>query len=334
MENYKESGTLVLSLDFEMMWGIIDCFSPEKYGRSNVEHVPEVIRRIVELLEKYNAKATFGTVGFILAGNIERIKANIPDSKPSYQNTALSAYENNYIDEITARYPQQFFANESVELLKQSKQVEIGSHTYCHYYCWEKGQTIAQFEADMKKGVEIAMERGIEQVSIIFPRNQVTEDYLGVCCKYGIIAYRGNAKRFFEQTHSKLARLKNKVMRLLDTYISVAGNASIPYNEIDVKELPVNIPASRLLRPYNKNLAFLESLKLRRIRKEIKYAAMHKELYHLWWHPHNFGANIDENVKMLEQILESFAGCREKYGMRAMTMQELAQAIIDNNKGI
>lgn len=46
-----------------------------------------------------------------------------------------------------------------------------------------------------------------------------------------------------------------------------------------------------MLRPYSPRLSFLEGLRLRRIRHEMVHAAKKGELYHLWWHPYNFGAN-------------------------------------------
>jgi hypothetical protein len=85
----------------------------------------------------------------------------------------------------------------------------------------------------------------------------------------------------------------------------------------------MNIPASRFLRPYSRRLVFLEGLRFRRIKKEMEYAARHDEVYHLWWHPHNFGANINENFAFLERILKTYQELHERFGMRSMTMFEL-----------
>ena len=67
-----------------------------------------------------------------------------------------------------------------------------------------------------------------------------------------------------------------------------------------------------------------------RICNEIVYAAQNKELYHLWWHPHNFGNNIDKNIETLEKILQMYKKCHDQYGMHSYTMKEFADKIIEN----
>lgn len=52
------------------------------------------------------------------------------------------------------------------------------------------------------------------------------------------------------------------------------------------------IPA--ILRPYSAALKSLEPLKLKRITSELDCAAQEGLIYHLWWHPHNFGVNLEK----------------------------------------
>ena len=60
-----------------------------------------------------------------------------------------------------------------------------------------------------------------------------------------------------------------------------------------------------------------------RIKKSMTYAAMHNEVFHLWWHPHNFGINRKENVQNLLTLIEHFQYLKEKNGMRSATMHEI-----------
>ena len=53
-------------------------------------------------------------------------------------------------------------------------------------------------------------------------------------------------------------------------------------------------------------------------------AAQKKHLYHLWWHPHNFGVNIPENMANLTVILDHYAYLNKTYGFRNSTMKEAA----------
>jgi hypothetical protein len=108
----------------------------------------------------------------------------------------------------------------------------------------------------------------------------------------------------------------------LDAYVNWGGNTSIPYSEIDTNAKPMNVPASRMLRPYMRELRWFEGLRLHRIKTEMKYAAKHHELYHLWWHPHNFGADMNNNLAFLEEVLKCYQKCHEEYGMQSLTMNE------------
>jgi hypothetical protein len=68
----------------------------------------------------------------------------------------------------------------------------------------------------------------------------------------------------------------------------------------------VDVPASRFLRPARKNGA-LERLRLWRITSAMETAARHRKLFHLWWHPHNFGVDLQKNLTFLRNILDCFA---------------------------
>jgi hypothetical protein len=53
-------------------------------------------------------------------------------------------------------------------------------------------------------------------------------------------------------------------------------------------------------------------------------AAESGQVYHLWWHPHNFGRWMPENLEFLESILRHFAVLRDEKGFSSWTMQEAA----------
>lgn len=54
------------------------------------------------------------------------------------------------------------------------------------------------------------------------------------------------------------------------------------------------------------------------------YAARHHEVFHLWWDPHNFGVDTDQNMRFLGQVIEEFERLRRNDGMRSLGMAELA----------
>lgn len=320
-------GSLVISLDYELMWGCCEWSTPEDYGKSNIAHVPEVINRMLKLFHKYDVHVTFATVGMIMLRDKEEAISMAPAKKPSYLRVEASPYSKNYIQQIKPEHESLSFAPQQVKILNADPNIEVGTHTYCHYYCWEPGQTIDEFEADLKKAVEAAGNLGITLNSIVFPKNQVSDEYLAICAKYGITSYRGNALKYFNEPNSKLKAVKNRIARLLDAYINVGGMTSIPYDKLESKEGILNVCASRMLRPYSPRLSFLEGLRLRRIRNEMVHAAKKGELYHLWWHPHNFGANMEENFVFLENVLKTYKDCNYRYGMQSCTMNEMTEQL-------
>ncbi len=320
----KNKGTFIISLDYELMWGMFDVVSKDGYGRTNVANVPLVIDNLLALFRKYDVHATFATVGMLMYDNKENLLHDLPVVKPLYANSTCSAY-NGTIDGIKEDEEIQFFQPQVVETLKKANGVEVGTHTYCHYYCWEDGQTIEQFEADIQKAYEVAAGRGIVLKSIVFPRNQVSAEHLKVCAKYGITSYRGNALKYFNEPKNIIEKYKNRICRLLDAYMNIGGMTTVPYREIDLSESPVNLRASRLLRAYSKKFAFLDGVRLGRMKKEMLHSAKNGEMYHIWWHPHNFGANMNQNLAFLEELLKYYKNCHLTYGMQSLTMNEMVE---------
>lgn len=322
------NGTLVISLDYELMWGCYEWSTTEEYGKSNVSRVPEVINSMLSLFHQYGVHATFATVGMIMRKDKDEAIRMAPEKKPSYYRITASPYSNNYIQQIKSEHEKLFFAPEQVKTLEADQNIEVGTHTYCHYYCWEPGQTIDEFDADIQKSVEAASKLGIILKSIVFPKNQVSEEHLKICSKYGIKSYRGNARKFYNKPKNIFEATKNRICRLLDTYINMGGMTSTPYDKLERKEGMLNVCASRILRPYSPRLSFLDGLRIRRIRNEMIYAAKNGEMYHLWWHPHNFGSNIVENICFLENVLKVYKFCHDRYGMQSCTMNEISELVL------
>jgi hypothetical protein len=59
------NGKLVISLDFELYWGVRDAIKLQDYTM-HLAGVQKVIPLLLRLFKKYGINATFATVGFIL----------------------------------------------------------------------------------------------------------------------------------------------------------------------------------------------------------------------------------------------------------------------------
>lgn len=309
-------GKFLVSLDFEMMWGVRDHRTISSYG-DNIAAVRDIVPKLIEMADEAGVHLTFGVVGMMMLSGKDELLKNLPDDKPSYYNDIRSPY-GRYIEEMKTDDEKYHFAPDLIDYIKKHPQHEIGSHTYCHYYCLEDGQTINQFEAD----IAFAQMVSDNQLrSIIFPRNQTNIDYLDVCRKHGIKAYRGNGLNPLNTPSAHDGMIK-RALRLLDNYINLTGYNTYTDKMIMCSGVPMNIPASRFLRPYSRRLRFLEGLRLKRIKAGMTHAAQKGEVYHIWWHPHNFGDNTEENLSVYSKILKHFIYLKKKYGMQSCTMNE------------
>ena len=313
-------GTLIVSLDFELFWGMLDCSTLEKYG-PNVLGGRKAIPKLLALFEKYGIHATWATVGFLFARDYEELKSYFPQAQPSYTDSALSPYpvfETIGTDEEEAPC---FYGSSLVRMVADAPGQEIGSHTFCHYYCREKGQTPEQFAADMAAAKAIGAAHGYDLTSVILPRNQCEPEYTDVLRSLGFTAYRDEENDWI---HEKISiRPLKRLLRLADVYFPLTGlGGYTPRNENGIW----NLVGSRMYKPILKPLGFLEGVKLHRIKRQMLHAAKKGLTFHLWWHPHNIGVMTQAHLDQLEEIFHYYSELREKYGMESLNMREAAEA--------
>lgn len=325
-------GAFVISLDFELFWGMRDRRALADYG-ANILGVREALPRMLRAFDAHGVKATFATVGLLFFARKEDLLRALPAERPAYANAALSPYHG-HIDGIgadEASDPYHFGAS-LIRLIQQHRGHEIAGHTFSHYYCLERGQTEAQFAADLDAAIAAARPFGIALRSLVFPRNQYNARYLGICRAKGIIAYRGNERSWLYAARNREQESPlRRALRLLDGWVSLSGpnTHALPGPGA---ELPIDVPSSRFLRPYSARFAPLDGLKLRRITRAMSHAARAGKLYHLWWHPHNFGRDLERNMRLLERVLAHYAALRERHGMESLTMAELAERTLANDR--
>jgi peptidoglycan/xylan/chitin deacetylase (PgdA/CDA1 family) len=328
-----EKGIFTISLDFELYWGVKDKKTLENY-KENLLGVRKAIPRLLKLFDEYKIHVTWAIVGLLFFESYEDLINSLPAKKPDYANTSLSAY--NGIENIGRNEEEDPFhyAPSLISKISEYENQEIASHTFSHYYCLENGQDINSFEVDLESAVKVAQLFDIKLSSLVFPRNQVKPEYLPVLNKLGISSYRGNSKsRLYNARSDEKESNFRRGLRLMDAYINISGHNSYAKGDIIRSGLPFNIPSSRFLRPYSKAAKTIEPIRLQRIQKDMIYCAKKRKLYHLWWHPHNFGINIEENLSFLREILEQYSKLHDKYGMESLNMNEVASGLY-NEAGI
>jgi len=313
-------GTLLVSLDFELFWGMLDCCALEDYQ----EHVlggRKAIPKLLDLFQKYGIHATWATVGFLFGQDKRELSRFFPPQalRPTYEKEALDPYARFAGIGEDEREAPCFFAPSLIRLIAGTPGQEIGSHTFSHYYCREKGQSVEQFAADMRAAKAVAAAQGYDLRSVILPRNQCETAYTAVLRQCGFTAYRDEENDWI---HEKIKfRPLLRVLRLLDVYFPLTGQGGYtPVNEDGIW----NLTGSRMYKPILKPLRFLEGAKLRRIKRQMKHAAEHGLTFHLWWHPHNIGVMTEAHLAQLEEIFRYYTELKETYGMQSLNMREAA----------
>jgi hypothetical protein len=256
--------------------------------------------------------------------NKRDLLAHLPSIRPEYVDPKLSPYlALDQVGENETTDPYHFGHSLIAQILRTPGQ-EMATHTFCHYYCLERGQTAASFRADLAAAVQVAREHGVVLRSLVFPRNQYNASYLTICEELGITSYRGNENSWiYKERNEEQQSLYKRGARLLDAYLDLSGANCYTLQDI-ARQFPYNIPASRFLRPWSGRFQALEGLRLRRILSGMEHAAQNRKVFHLWWHPHNFGVNIPQNMAVLRRIAEHYRHLHATYGMESQSMGDLA----------
>ena len=316
-----KKGTFIISLDFELHWGVADIWNLNDrldYFDTTRKSIPLVL----DLFTKYKIHATWATVGYLFAKNKEQLLTFFPEELPTYVNQKLSnftLFEENKVGEDEENDPYHF-APSLIELILKTPHQDLGTHTFSHYYCNEEGQTIRQFDLDLQAAQKIAKHNfGVTLQSLVFPRNQFNSKYIAIAKKNSIKVVRSNPDVWFWKVKNKAAAL----VRAYDTLFPISKTLTFDDKNIVSHKSVLSLPASRFLRPYNKAEALIQKIKVNRIKSEMLFAAINKRNYHLWWHPHNFGYSLTENMEMLTEIVSYYEELNLKYCFTSKSMIEM-----------
>ena len=179
-----EKGIFILSLDFELAWGM----RGDPAYKADFERTREVIDRMLALFEKYEIKATWATVGELFLKG----EAGSPDN-------------------------QLWHAPEVIEKIKKCRvPQEIGSHSFSHKVVGEDC-TREEFEEELKRAVEVAKQNGVELKSYVYPKNSV--GFTDLLSKYGFTSYRGVDQNWYRN----LPRLLKKLAHAFDNYFAMSA---------------------------------------------------------------------------------------------------------------
>ena len=326
-------GALVVSLDFELHWGVRDHVGRQDamFGR-----LPEARRAVADLIAVFasrNIHATWATVGFLFASSRGDLDAHLPDERPRYERAELDPYvETIGPDE---EHDPEHLAGSLVDLIGRTAGQEVGSHTFSHYYCLEPGQNEAAFRADLAAAQSMARWRGLEMTSLVLPRNQWNPAYTGAVLDLGFRCIRGPQPTWAHHARpSGDQSILHRGARLADTYVGATPPPTTAWRHVLQPSGLCDVPASAFLRPFEPGRRRLEPVRLARLKAGMRQAARHGRIFHLWWHPHNFSQYRSENLAVLERVLDEFDRLAASEGMQSMSMGDVASSVTDEGPGL
>jgi peptidoglycan/xylan/chitin deacetylase (PgdA/CDA1 family) len=318
-----QSGAFVVSLDFELHWGMRD--HTHRGDRAFDELLVErsIVDDLAATFSQRDIRATWAIVGQMFASTQRELTRYLPIERPVYQRAELDPYLQPVGEDEEA--DPEHLAGSIVRRLTSAAGQEIGSHTFSHYYCLEAGQTEATFRADLAAAQAIAGLHGLHLASLVLPRNQWNPRYARAVLDNGFRCIRGPQRTWSHRPRTAAAQGPiQRAGRLVDAYVGISPPPTTPWNGILTDDGLCDVPASAFLRPYSRSRRQLEPLRMARLTAGLRDAARRGRIFHLWWHPHNFAQYPKESFDLLNQLLDEYDNLAESHGMRSLSMGDVA----------
>lgn len=291
--------SVVISMDFELRWGVHDRLGSNMDAyRENLENVRDVVPALLKLFNQRKIRVTWACVGALGCSNWDEYFSRAP-KPPDYHRQFLK-FDPHYAElDPDGRL---HFAPECLQLINQCPGQDMGTHTFSHIYACEQGVTSQDIYSDLVAVNSIWQEKLNKQpISLVFPRNE--HAFLPVIEAAGVRIWRGNEVPWYYSgtlANSSLRYALSKPFRFKD-----AINPFTKYAD----HLHGNMTRSSLF--LRTNLSdILWKLHFCRIKREIE-SLRTGEIFHIWCHPHNLGADMDKRLARMQDVLDLIADkCR------------------------
>ncbi len=313
-----EKAVFTLSLDFELLWGTMDLFGPERFRRACEIERDQVVDQLLGLLAEHEISATWCILGHLF---LDRCQAMGGRPHPEIVRPRHAWVRGDWFrhDPCSSESDAPLFYGRSlVEKIRACRvPQEIGSHSFSHVIFSDPGCSRDTAASELAACVNAAHEIGIEPRVFAFPRNGVA--HLDLLREFGFECYRGAAPRWYERDE------KPRAIARLVRLASVLTAATPPVVTVEPGPNGLwNVPASMMYFP-NHGLRRCIPVK-RRVRRALKGidAAVRKgQIFHLWFHPTNLADDPDAMFAGLRAILERVGELRRNRRVTVAPMGSL-----------
>ncbi len=299
-------GTVVVSLDLEMNWGmhhVLGRGSPEY--RASLEREPEIAERLLDEFVARGIRATWATVGAVACTGWTEYWERAPPP-PLYRESGLAVGPDlERIDPSGSLH----FAPDTVERLAKAPGQDLGCHTFSHVLCARPGSTADDLSTDTEACLRLWRERfGSAPQSFVYPCNE--------WCFADRLALSGiRIIRTLPRPESP-SRLRRRVDNALALLVGPAYQRCVVGSHGMRETVGSAFVRFGLARP-------AWDLQARRIRSALHRPVAGRCL-HLWWHPHNLGAEPVRRFDRARTLLDDVAEAMRKGRLRSCNMADLA----------
>ena len=287
-------GSLCISIDVELAWGIWDKPSAAYHARC-ARHEAAIVRGLVALFDQHAVSATWAFVGRLL---------ELDDAVAS----------------TTAHGARIWYAPELVEIVRAARTPQdIGSHSYAHVYFAATSREAAR--ADLAAARRVHDRHGLPFASFVFPRNQVA--HLDLLREAGVKVFRSVDRGWHSAVRDRLGGGIGRAANLADKLLPIPPAAVHAIDHGGLVELPSSmlLMARNGLRRVVHPAAVVAKAKL-----GLAAARRSGGAFHLWFHPSNFYYEPERQLATLGRILQIAAGMRDHGELEIRPMRSFAGA--------
>lgn len=309
----------VLSLDFELAWGMRDLLGDgaqhEECQKTRDVVVPELLR----LFEQYEMPATWCTVGQLFD---EEIKSPVAEHFANMVPPTHAWLKKPWYDGVPSgneRDCSDYLGHSLLERIRATKPVqEIGSHGFSHAIFGDPGCSRACAQSEIEACIDRAQRSGDKLLSMAFPRN--IAGHVEVLAEHGFICYRGKEQNWFYGPN-----VPDALGRAVYFACVLARRFAHPVLPQREESGLWNIPGSMILMPahgFRKKIPM--KWRVERAARGLQQAVREKAVFHLWFHPINLAIETEGLLSALESILKIASHYRERGEIEFSSMGQLA----------
>jgi hypothetical protein len=291
-------GSLCISIDVELAWGIWDKPSPDYHARC-ARHEATIMRALVALFDRFSVSATWAIVGRLLELDDEAARS-------------------------TSYGPRIWYAPEVVDLVRAAHTPQdIGSHSYAHVYF---GATSREaLRGDLAAARRVHDRHGLPFASFVFPRNQVA--HVDLLREVGVRVFRSVDHGWHTAVRRRLGTGAGRIANLADKMLPIPPAVVHPIVHRIAEDDVVELPSSMLLMARNGlRRAVHPASVVAKARLGLRAARRTGGAFHLWFHPSNFYYDMERQLETLGDIVEAAVRMRDRGEIDIRPMSSFAHA--------